>query len=112
MMTPDQLKWLEGATRIGKMVRHKNKGGPGHQAVGKVVDEVYIIVNDYKQMIQQIEFAPGSEWGGNRYAYRAGYYTYDANMKKRTWGQYTPVLTESQYRELLQKAKQKGWGIF
>jgi len=111
MMTPEQFKRLESTT-IGKTVTHKNKGGSGHQVVGTVVDEVYIIVSDYKHLIQKIAFTPGNEWGGNMFAYRAGYYTFDAKMKKPTWGQYTPVLTESQYRELLQKARQKGWAIF
>jgi len=110
--TDEQKHKLENMTKLGRTVTHKIKGGTGRQVMGKVVDEVYIIVGDYKHMIQKIEFQEGAGWGGNRYAYRAGYYTYDAGRKHVKWGQYTPFLTESEYRDLLGKAKAKGWNIF
>lgn len=80
--------------------------------MGIVVDEVYVIVGEYKHLIQRIEFADGAAWGGNKYAYRTGYYTYDANKRHVKWGQYTQFLTESEYRELLLKARQRGWDVF
>jgi hypothetical protein len=112
MLTSEKLERLKMASRINKITYHKRKGGDGYEKVGTVVDEVYIIVADYKHMIQKIQFPDDAKWGGNDFAYRAGYYTYEANGKNIKWGQYTPVLTESQYRELLGKAKEKGWNIF
>jgi len=112
MLTDEQLERLHRASRQGQTVTHKIKGGSGREVVGVVVDEVYIIVADYKHMIQKIRFPDNARWGGNEFAYRAGYYTYDASRKYIKWGQYTPVLTETQYRELLSKAREKGWDIF
>ena len=112
MLTQEQMQRLEGMSRIGKTVSHKQKRGSGRDEMGTVVDEVYIMVSDYKHMIQRIRFAPGVGWGGNEFAYRFGYYTYDASNTHIKWGQYTPFLTESEYRELLGKAKAKGWNIF
>lgn len=77
--------------------------------MGKVVDEVYIIVNDYKHMIQKIEFAQGLSWDRSKYAYRTGYYTWDANFKRIIWGQFTQFLTEKEYSRLLEQARKKGW---
>ena len=111
-MTPQQRAKLERMSRLGQTVTHKRKGGAGREVVGTVVDEVYIIVSDYKHMIQQIRFPDHARWDGSEFAYRVGYYTYDASGKHIKWGQYTSVLTESQYRELLAKARAKGWDIF
>lgn len=112
MLSTEQRSRLERMSRIGKPLWHKQKGGLGFDLMGTVVDEVYIIVSDYKHMIQKIRFAEGMGWGGNEYAYRTGYYTYDAQGKTVRWGQYTQFLTESEYRELLAKARRKGWAIF
>jgi hypothetical protein len=108
-MTPDQEKRLEGMSRQGQTVKFKNKGKPGYQEIGKVVDEVYIMVDDYKHLIQKIEFKDGVSWDGSKFAYRTGYYTYDGQMKNIKWGQYTQFLTEKEYKALLSKAKEKGW---
>lgn len=108
MLSAEQRSRLERMSRIGKRVLHKQKGGVGFNLMGTVVDEVYVIVSDYKHMIQKIKFADGMGWGGNEYAYRTGYYTYDAKAKTVRWGQYSQFLTESEYRELLAKAKAKG----
>jgi hypothetical protein len=78
--------------------------------MGKVVDEVYIMVSDYKHMIQKIEFKEGVS--SDKFAYRTGYYTYDSQMKNIKWGQFTQFLTERQYKALLSKAKEKGWNLY
>jgi hypothetical protein len=76
-MTPDQTKRLEGMSQKGRTVWFKNKSKPGHQEIGKVVDEVYIMVSDYKHMIQKIEFKDGASYDGSKFGYRTCYYTYD-----------------------------------
>ncbi len=110
-MNAQQLARLESMSGVGRPVTFKNKGGGGHRVMGTVVDEVYKMVGDYKHMIQRVRFAPGISWDGSEHAYRTGYYTYDARGKVIKWGQYTQFLTESEYQELLHKARAKGWPI-
>jgi len=111
-LTDEQTKRLETMSLMGKPVRHKEKGGsrgaPG-RVMGKVVDEVYIIVHDYKHVLHKIE---GDFWGGDKYAFRGGYWTYTADRKNIKWGQFTQFLTQREYKQLLAKAREKGWDIF
>jgi hypothetical protein len=111
-MTDVQRQRLEAISRIGKLVVHKHKGASSHNGMGIVEDEVYIMVNDYKHVIQKIKIENGAYWDGSQYAYRTGYYTYDARRKRIVWGQYTQFLTEQEYKQLLSKARAKGWAIF
>lgn len=112
MLTDQQRQRLEGTSRIGKKILHKHKGGGGYRQMGIVEEEVYIMVNDYKHVIQKIKIERGIYGDGSQYAYRTGYYTYDANRKRIVWGQYTQFLTEREYKQLLSKARAKGWAIF
>jgi hypothetical protein len=111
-MTPDQLARLESTSMVGKMVNFSVKGGPGRTQIGIVEDEVYVMVSEYKHMIQRIRFASGVSWDGSTHGYRTGYYTYDAAGKNIKWGQYTQFLTEREYRSLLAKARERGWDVF
>jgi hypothetical protein len=111
-LTPDQQAKLESMSMIGRPVTFKNKGKPGSWTVGIVEDEVSIIVWEYKHLIQRIKFAEGVSWDGSTHAYRTAYYTYQAGRAYIKWGQYTQFLTEGEYRELLGKARDKGWDIF
>ena len=110
-MTPEETK-LRAASMQNKPIQCKNKGRPGYWNVGVVVDEVFVIVSDYKHMIQKIRRPEGQGGDGNLFAYRIGYYTLAAQKKNVKWGQYTSILAESEFRKLLQQAKQKGWEIF
>src|ERR1051326_2338543 len=111
-LTDDQKKRLESQTMKGRYVRFKNKGIPGSRTIGKVVDEVSIIVGEYKHLIQKIEFTEGESWDKSQYAYRTGYYTFQYGRKNIKWGQYTQFLTEKEYRDLLGKTHAAGWAIF
>jgi hypothetical protein len=66
-LTKEQLQRLKAASCIGKPVHFKNKDGSGHENMGIVLDEVYIIVSDYKHMIQQIR-PDEPYWDGRRSA--------------------------------------------
>jgi hypothetical protein len=111
-MNKKQLLKLEAMSMIGKDINFRDKKTGIAEPWGVVKDEVYILVGDYKHMIQRIRFHEGKGWGGNRYAYRTGYYTFDKKMQRIVWGQFTQFLTQSEYKELLSKAKEKGWPIF
>lgn len=80
--------------------------------MGTVEDEVFIIVGDYKHLIQRVRFETGVSWDDSTHAYRTGYYTYQGDRKQIKWGQYTQFLTEAEYRDLLGKAREKQWDIF
>jgi hypothetical protein len=110
-MTKQQRERLKAASCIGKPVHFKEKGGTKRNKMGKVLDEVYIIVSDYKHLIQQIK-PDVPYWDGSRLGYRTCYYTFDAARKNIKFGQYTQFLTQKEYAVLLSKAKAKGWSIF
>jgi len=110
-LTPEELAHLNSQSMLGRPVTFKLKDRTGHWEVGKVEDEVSIIVGDYKHLIQKIKFTNPS-WDGSTHCYRTGYYTYQHGKKHIKWGQYTQLLTEKEYTELRRLAKTKGWKIF
>jgi hypothetical protein len=110
-MTAAQKARLEAMTMVGRKVTFKQKGKPGSYQLGIVEDEVYVLVSDYKHMIQRIRFANGVSWDESEHGYRTGYYTYQAHMQHIKWGQYTQFLTQSEYQVLLAKARERGWPI-
>ena len=111
-MTPEQQALLASKATIGQDVWFKQKGNVGPRyRVGRVVDEVSLIVADYKHLIQKIAIDDPESWEGQDFGYRTGYYTFDAKGKRLLWGQYTQFLTASQYRQLLVAAREKGWGL-
>ena len=111
-MTPEQSERLNAKSSIGNDVWFKVKGagGPAYR-VGRIVDEVSIVVADYKHVLQKIEIGQPAEWENEEFGYRSGYYTFDAAGRRLLWGQYTQFLTASQYQRLLAQARAKGWAI-
>jgi len=106
-----QLAKLKAATLVGKPMWFINKKTGEREMWGPVDDEVYIIVGDYKHMIQRIHYTHPTQ-AGDEYGYRTAYYTLDKDGRRVKFGQYAQHLTQSQYRELLGKARGKGWRIF
>ena len=119
-MNGEQKKKLEAKSSIGKTVWFKDKKTGKHIRQGIVEDEVYILVSDYKHLIQRIRCPEGAAWSGNKlgywdgshFGYRTGYYTFDKYGRNIVWGQFTQFLTEREYQKLLAKAREKGWPIF
>jgi hypothetical protein len=105
---------------IGKPVRHKDKATGEKVEMGTVDDEVSVIVDDYKNVLQRIRHNSNAKhWGGiygwwddSEWVYRTGYYTYDKNGKSIVWGQYTQFVSEKELKQLLALARAKGWDIF
>jgi hypothetical protein len=108
MMTKSEREALERCTGIHKEVRFKRKGESSKYLLGTVVDEVSVIVDDYKHLIQRIKLDP-STYGANKYAYRTAYYTLSAKEHRPVWGQYHGLVFETDFRKLLRKAHKKGW---
>ena len=65
-----------------------------------------------ERVIQRIRFAEAVRWDGSEYGYKTGSFTLDDRTGAVKWAQYSQCLSEKQYRELLGKAREKGWPIF
>ena len=102
----EQRRRLEAASGVGKFVQFVEKGETARTKMGTVLDEVYVIVGEYKHLIQRIQFEE-PYWDGSRIGYRTCYYTLDAKGKNIKFGQYTQFLTEKEYSVLLSMAKAK-----
>jgi hypothetical protein len=111
-MTDEQIQRLEAKSTVGRTVTFRSKGISSDRKVGKIIDEVALVVRHHKHLIQKILFADGVSWDGSPHGYRTGYYTYSNGMKNIVWGQSTQFLTGTEYRVLLTKAKAKGWDLF
>lgn len=109
-MTKTALAKLEAATCVGRHMKFKDKFTGVRTVWGRIEEEVYIMVGDYKHMIQRIKYdnTPGDS---SVYGYRTCYYTLSAGGQLK-FGQFAQQLTEHQYKILLGKAKKKGWPIF
>lgn len=110
-MNNKQKAMLEAKSRLGETVYFKDKATGEPIRWGIVEDEVFIIVGEYKQMIQRIKFADKVCWDGSKFGYRTCYYTFDKTGKKLLYGQFAQFLTEKEYKSLLKKARDKGWPI-
>src|ERR1700690_211869 len=97
---------------LGKTVKFKHKGRAGYRLIGTIVDEVSLICDEYKHVMQRIRFEPDASNDGCRYAYRTGYWTWRGDGKGVVWGQYTQLLSEREQRKMIARAKAKGWPIF
>jgi hypothetical protein len=111
-ITRAQRQKLATYTGLGKQVKFKDKNGGPRFVLGRVVDEVAILSGDYKHVIQKIELIPSQSWDGSRFAYRSGYYTWDASMLQVKWGQYHACLSAREFARLAREARRKGWLAF
>ena len=108
-ISPQQTEKLDSYTGLNKKVVFKDKHTGKRFVVGKIVDEVSVLSFNYKYVYQKIELAPDMTWDGSRYAYRDGYYTWDAKMVKVVWGQFHALPSEKEKRGLLKSAYSRGW---
>ena len=107
MKTLEELQHeLEAYSTIGSTVTF------GGRPIGEVVDEVFVMSPRYKHFIQRIRQVPAAREDGEEYAYQFSYYTFGSNGNRKTFGQYAPVLSQRELRDLLKRARGKGWPIF
>ena len=111
-ITAAQTEKLDSHSGQGKKVTFNDKHTGNKFIVGRVVDEVSVTSFNYKYVLQRILLAPRMSWDGSKYAYRDGYYTWDAKMKKVVWGQYHSLPSEREKTSLLKLARRKDWPIF
>lgn len=104
-----KLEELRQMSTIGKDVRFYDKGDIEKKLykLGTVVDEVSQFWSDgndaYKHFIQRIDR------GENGIGYRFCYYTLNAARTKIVFGQYASQIDESDFREFIERAKEKGF---
>ena len=106
----DQRK-LEAATRLGKEVIATGQASWSPTVLGVVVDEVSVVANDAKHVIQRIKLTKDVARDGSEYAYKAGTCYVDPRAGDVKWAQYSQIISEREHRELLAKARAKGWPI-
>lgn len=108
----EDVQRLESASRIGKEVwlNERNSGMP--ILWGIVEDEVGVVVDDAKHVIQRIRLAKDASHDGSEYGYKTGAFTIDPRTGSVKWAQYSQVVSEQEYRDLLARAKAKGWPVF
>jgi hypothetical protein len=106
----NQMK-LNAMSRIGKEVWVNSRETGRPMLFGIVEDEVSILVDDAKHVIQRIRLADGVMQHGQKYGYKTGSFVIDQQTGDIKWGQYSQMLLEAEYRELLTHVKKKGWPI-
>jgi hypothetical protein len=102
MNKEDILEKLRNLNNTGKQIKGKIKGTDEKEIKGIIIDEVSQMSGDNKYVIQKID-------GGNKTFYRSGYYTFDSNFERLYFGESSPIMMESDFLFLINKAKQKGW---
>jgi hypothetical protein len=103
-MSKDEiLKRLKKLNNIGKTISGEIKGTTRKENKGKIEDEIAHIVDENKYVIQKIKRSD------NTIGFRFGYYTCDAKYTQLRYGESSPILSESDFKVLMNKAKEKGW---
>ena len=99
----DILDRLRNLDNTGKTITGKIKGSDRRESKGKIEDEVFLMVDDNRYVIQKVKLKGGVT------GFRIGYYTCDANYIKLYYGGYSPIMNKSDFTILINKAKDKGW---
>jgi hypothetical protein len=90
-------------SKKGKEIYGKKKGSNQKEFKGKILDEVFNMVDENRYVIQQLDL------GGGKKGFRIGYYTCDVNFKRLYYGGYSPIMKDTDFKKLLDEAKKKGW---
>lgn len=108
----DDQRELESATRVGKQMMANARDSWTPVVWGVVEDEVSLVVDGAKHVIQRVRLAKGMSWDGSAFGYKTGAFVLDPRNGGVKWAQYSQVLSEGEYAELLARARAKGWPIF
>ena len=111
-LTTEQRARLQAMSQIGRPAHFVAKGPTTSTNIGTVVDEVSIISDHFKLMVQQIRHSPEQvDLAGTELAYRFCYYSFTADMKHIKFGQFALTVSAEELKELLRQARAKGWKI-
>ena len=101
----DDDELLVCATRVGREIWIRTETGV-RVLCGVVEDEVDVLGDGAKHVIQRIRLADGGAYG-----YETGSFVVDPGTGRIKWSERSPVISETDYRELLEKAKTRGWPL-
>lgn len=113
-MRREDRELLSKATRIGKTVRFMFPSDRKRRnLVGEVVDEVSLIRDRHKIVIQQVRYTQQHLWDDAELGYRIGYFRIAGRWGKVEvrWSNRSMLLSEVEVDFLLKQAAQKGWRI-
>jgi hypothetical protein len=111
MMQWDDEQRLEGSSRLGKEIWLKARDTGLPVVWGIVEDEVGLIVEDARHVIQRVRLVKEMTIDGSDYGYKAGAFVIDPNTGKVKWSQYSLAISERAYRRLLALGKARGWPL-
>lgn len=116
MLTDDDFRSLRLATRIGQRVRLRLPADEKKRSVvGVVIDEVALIRDRHKLVIQQIRFAQCHIWDDDEVAYRIAYCRLHKGRlddhATLTWHYRSVPIAASELAFLLQQAAHKKWTL-
>lgn len=113
-MYPEEREALRRATRIGTIVRFRFPADQKRRhVVGVVVDEVSLVRDAHKLVIEKIQYAQHHLWNEDQVAYRLGYFRIVRRWTgfEVRWSTHSMLITESELDFLLRQAQHKGWRI-
>ena len=115
-LTKEERRLLLEATRVGSTVRFRLPSDRKKRSiVGQVVDEVGLIRDRHKLVVQQIRYAQHHLWDDDDVAYRLGYFSFAwdcmLDREKLVWRYNSVLVTSTELSFLLRQASQRGWSI-
>lgn len=114
-ISSDELRLLKSATRVGTITKFRFPGArDSRKYVGEAVDEVALLRDRYKVVIQKVKYPQHHLWDDAECGYRLGYFMISssyAEPSRVVWRNYAMLITESELDFLLRQAEQKGWRI-
>ena len=104
MKKEECIKKLEALDNIGKSVDKEIRGNnKKKEVIGEIEDLVSHIVDENRYEIQKIKLNKGGR------VFRITYYICNANYSGLKFGKSAPIMKESDFTILIDKARRKGW---
>ena len=113
-LSTDEQQALKTASRVGNIVRFRFPADPKRRSlVGEVVDEVCLIRDRHKLVIEQIRYTQRHLWNDDEVAYRVGYFRIRESWPelKIVWSNRAIMISESELDFLWRQAREKGWSV-
>lgn len=117
VLSEEERDLLLAATRVGKTVRFRlPTDSKRRRVVGQVIDEVGLIRDRHRLVVQQIRYTQHHLWDDDDVAYRLGYFSfkwdsYSGSDTEVVWRYNSVLVTTTELSFLLKQAAQKGWSI-
>lgn len=101
---------LLAASTLGREVRVGTKYDS--VVLGVVEDEVAVIGNQVKHVLQRIRLSNRPPSGPDEYGYKLGTFVWSETSRSVKWAPHAEVMSEREIGELLSKARDRRWPLF